>query len=171
MAIATKSETVTAAPAKPKFPIIKPGDVKHDPGQYFRRVLIRLPAPGADETAIKHSDIHENPGVLWTSVQKDRHVPLRRFDEVRIIAHDESWIINSALVTEADDKKVVFSKYATVELTVPTETWSDGEASISYEGGMRFTVRNKAGAILSQGFDKLEIARNEYLRTQPRKIA
>ena len=107
MATAIKDAPVTVT--APRFPTIKPEHVKHDPSQYFRRVLIKLPKPvGDDETAIKPVDLHERPGELWSSVQKDRHAPLRRFDEVRIIAHDESWIINSALVTEADDKKVVF---------------------------------------------------------------
>jgi hypothetical protein len=165
-------EVEKVAPAKPKFPMIRPQDIQIDPGLVFRRIEIRLPKPGPNEKEIRPVDFHERPTELWSKVQADRNKPLRRFDEVRIIGCNEDWIINNALVLEADDKKVTFGKYVTIELDGPDQTWHDDDVTIAYEGGMKFTVRNKqTNAVLLSGFDKLEIAQSEYHRSLGKRVA
>jgi hypothetical protein len=167
-----KDEAEKVAPTKPRFPLIKPQHVEIDAGLFFRRVQIKLPKPVGEETAIKPVDLHEYPTELWSKVQMDRNKPLRRFDEVRIIAHDESWIINNALVMDADDKKVQFAKYVTIELAVPDQVWSDDDVTIAYDGAMKYVVRSKrTGAVLMSGFDKLEIAQSEYIRSLGKRVA
>ena len=165
-------EVEKVAATKPRFPLIRPSCIEIDSGLYFRRVQIKLPAPVGEEVAIRPIDLHERPAELWGKVMADRNKPLIRFDECRIVAADESWILPSALVLQADYERVVFHKFSAIELDVPDATWSDETVRIAFEGGMKFVVRSKqTGAILLSGFDKLEVAQSEYYRSQGKKVA
>jgi hypothetical protein len=162
----------------PRFPAIKARNIFIDAGLYFRRVLIKLPQPGTGEVGIRPLDLFEHSGAsdaagpgLWTTVQADRNVPLRKLDDVRVMAHDESWYIDSTIV-EADDKIVKFKKAPVIELAVPGQMWADDVVEIFFDGAQKYTVRNKAsGAVLMYGYEKLELAKAAYMQSLPKRHA
>src|SRR5262245_38659822 len=166
--MATK-EAQAAVPAvkPPKYPTIRPTDVMLDPGQVFRRVMVKLPKPMPNELEIKPLDIFEQPS-LWTSIQSSRNSPVMVLDDVRIVASDASWYIDTTVIA-IDDKTVQFRKAPVTELPTPTQNWQDENVTIVFEGQQKFVTRNKAtGAIVASGHTSLEIAKNEYMKNSPR---
>jgi hypothetical protein len=175
---ATPPVTNPVAPSKPKFPAIKAKNIFIDAGLYFRRVLIRLPKPSPGETEIRAIDLFEHSGAsdaagpgLWTVVQADRNTPLRKLDDVRVLAHDESWFVDTKILY-ADDKRVTFAKGPVVEMPVPDQMWADDTVEIFFDGAMKYVVKNKAsGAVMMHGFERLELAKAEWQKTQPKRVA
>src|SRR5262245_21795527 len=170
MAKETPEAVAVPAVKPPRYPQLKPQHVHLDPGQFFRRALIKLPKAASNEIEIKPLDIFEQPS-LWAAVQSSRNSPLMKMDDIRIMAPDEAWYIDTT-VLEADDKVVKFKKAPVTELSVPSQNWQDDHVTIVYEGAQKFVTRNKAtGAIVASGHTSIEIAKNEYLRNQPKRVA
>jgi hypothetical protein len=84
------------ARAETDLPAIKPESVDIEATLYSRSAHVRLPA------GITPQDVHDWPQ-LWAEVQATNKA-LRRFDRVRLIAHDEAFLIPDAIVTGADTK-------------------------------------------------------------------
>jgi hypothetical protein len=172
--MATKEQqpaAVATPAAKPmKYPQLKPQHVMLDPGQYFRRALIKLPKPMPGELEINPIDIFEQPN-LWTAIQASRNSPLMKLDDVRIVGADEGWFIDTTIV-EADDKVVKFKKAPVTELPAPFQSWQDEHVTIVYEGAQKFVTRNKAtNAVVASGHTSIDAAKSEYLKNQPKRVA
>jgi hypothetical protein len=73
------------ARAETDLPAIKPESVDIEATLYSRSAHVRLPA------GITPQDVHDWPQ-LWAEVQATNKA-LRRFDRVRLIAHDEAFLI------------------------------------------------------------------------------
>ena len=148
-----------ASPSERTIPPIKASNVHADPSQYFRRIEVRVPA------GVTVQDLHDYPEKLWSAVQDHPNTALRRFDEVRVIAHDESWMIADAIVTDADTKRVVLDFKRIVQLGGRHETFEDDKFRIFFDGPDGFVVERKADHVrMLKGFATVEQAKSEMFK-------
>jgi hypothetical protein len=148
----------------PELPKIKVTAVDADPTQYGRTMHVKAPA------GINPVDLHEHGASIWTLVQ-DSVKSLKRFDNVRIIAEDESWMVPDAVVVDADAKSVRLDFKRIVTLSTPSETAQDDHHRIYFDGPDRFVVARKSdGVVLLKGFANIDVAKAEMLKLYARKV-
>ena len=116
-------------------PKIPPLAVKRQhEGQCWSEVVVRLPKDATFQDL--------NDPTIWSQVQGNRQVSLRRLDRVHLLAWDESWIA-SAIVTGASDMGVVLTKPVRTDLPPRSETlFEDPLYKVTWEGS-GFGVRRK----------------------------
>ena len=137
-------------------------------GFRWRVAEVRLPL------GVIVQDLHDYAHVLWKNIQGDRNKVLRRFDTVRCISGNESFVIREALVIDADAEQVVLSIRPNDIIALPSrgETWEDKDVKIFFDGPAKFVVdRKNGGARLLSGYHTLEAARAAYYASQPKQVA
>lgn len=110
-----------------RAPEIDPSRVKvNSAGFVFRSMFVRLP-----ESFIA-DDLKES--APWKRVQANSHTALRRFDQVVIVAYDESWIAE-AVVAHADTAGVVLGKPRLTSFPMRTEQlYRDDKYAVEFVG-------------------------------------
>lgn len=141
-AVAT-AQTPDAAPP-PAPPVeIEPRDVQiNTEGFAWRTWLVRLPK------GIVAGDLGATD--LFKKVQSNPATAMRKYDEVRLIANDESWLAD-ATVSHADNTTVVLAKPKITQLPERTKPFlSDGTYSVAWVGNGYAVKRLSDGQQMSQ---------------------
>lgn len=142
-----------------EVPAIKPANVQIEAGLHGRAVQVRLPA------GVNAQDLHDWPARLWSAVQENSTKALRRFDDVRLIGHDETFLIPDAIVTDADGKSATLDFKRIVQLPNRNETFEDENYRIYFDGPDRFVIDRKSDRErLLTGFANVEQAKAEMHR-------
>lgn len=114
-----------------KIPRIRRRDVRRNTeGNFcFSEWFIRLP------DGLVFQDINDAQGEIWKDVQTAGGTALRRFDNVRMVAADESWLADG-IVADANIDKVVFAGLKRVQLVARIETFvtNDGRYRAEWAG-------------------------------------
>jgi hypothetical protein len=134
-------------------------------GFAFNSAQVRLP-----EWADTADKLRAHPGA-WSPVQNNPNTALSRLDELRLIAHDESWVAY-AIVEDADRTSVKLAISKVIALEAKSAKWSDGTNEIRWADGGYRIYRVRDGVVISpMSFQTIDAARLELSRvTSPGKI-
>jgi hypothetical protein len=149
--------------AKPKKILIEPANVNREANRWNCRVLVRCPK------GVIQDDLRD-PGV-WHKVQQNQHVSLRKFDELLIVAFDESWYIR-ALVVRASNKEAQLSiERASTFCEIREGFYSDGEFRAEWCGSGYQVVRLRDGQPMSSGHATEDAAIAAIRALRPHRVA
>lgn len=162
-----KNEIAAPGSAERKIQPVKISNVKIDAGQYRRNVVVRLPA------GITAQDIHDYPNELFRLVQESPVSALARFDSVLLIADDETWCIDGAIVTDAGPTSVSLSFKSIITMPTRSASFEDEKYRVFFDGGDGFVVDRKLdGVRMLKGFQTLDSAKSEMFKAlYPKRAA
>ena len=160
-------EIAKAEATQRKITPIKQSAVKIDAQQYRRNVVVRLP------TGITAQDVHDYPKELWRVAQESPATALQRFDSVLLIAADETWCVDNAIVTDADPQGVTLSFKSVTTLPARSASFEDDKYKVFFDGADGFVVDRKIdGVRLLKGFQTLQAAISDMHRAlYPKRVA
>ena len=152
-----------AADAPRKAPEIDPNNVTvNSTGASFQSYFVRAPS------GLIADDLKE-PGI-WRKVQNSPRVSLRKFDDLRIIAFDETWVAD-AIVAEADSTQVVLAKPRITQIPPrTTNLFQDDRYRIKWQG-VGYVVERKAdGHRMTEPVHSVALAERDLRNLYPRIV-
>jgi hypothetical protein len=160
---ATTESDKAAIPPDRKAPVIDPAFVVLNADSFaYRQFMVRLP-----EGAI--ADDLKEPS-LWTRVQANRNVALRKHDHLYIVAFDESWAAD-AVVVQANAELAVISKPRIIRFAERLKPlYSDGTYTVAWYGNGFAVKRLADGARMTQIVANEALAERDLGRLYPRPL-
>jgi hypothetical protein len=163
MATATAKKSSTPETDAAPIPEVLPENVKIEPKQHNRHILVHLP-----EGAV--GDDVRNPK-LWRKLQATRTNALIKYDELLILTHDESQYVR-AIVTHATHSEAFVSiEKAGTFRTVSNQLYSDGRFRVHFTGGAYVVQRISDGVIVDgTGYSTEQQAIKAIERLYPTRV-
>ena len=159
----TSEKAANEGLTKPKKILIAPENINREANRWNCRVLVRCPK------GVIQDDLRDP--TIWHKVQQNQHVSLRKFDELLIVAFDESWYIR-ALVVRANNREAQLSiERASTFCEVSQGVHSDGEFRVEWAGSSYSVIRLRDGQIMNSGHASEEIAIASMRALHPRRVA
>jgi hypothetical protein len=130
-------------------------------GMCFREWVIRLP-----EMAI-FADLNEPR--IWARVQATKRTAVAKHDRVRIVAHDESWCVET-IVAGATREGVTLSKMTRYDLDPRTEILAgDDKYQIRWTNGAYRVQRRSDGQFMTNGVQTQQQAERDLRNLYPQQ--
>jgi len=161
---ATKAEVRRPAlPSERNLPTVDPAFVALNADSFaYRQFMVRLP-----EGTI--ADDLKEPS-LWSRVQANRNVALRKHDHLYIVAFDESWAAD-AVVVQANADVAVLSKPRLMRFAERLRPlYSDGVYTVAWYGNGYAVKRLADGTRMTQIVANEALAERDLGRLYPRPL-
>jgi hypothetical protein len=152
-----------AIPPDRKLPVIDPAFVVLNADSFaYRQFMVRLP-----EGAI--ADDLKEP-LLWSRVQANRNVAMRKHDHLYIVAFDESWAAD-AVVVQANAEMAVISRPRLMRFAERLKPfYSDGIYAVAWYGNGYAVKRLADGTRMTQIVANEALAERDLGRLYPRPL-
>ena len=158
-----KVETEAANPNERKLPLVLPQCVgRNRGGTHWAEWHVRFPEGGiADD--LKESSI-------WRKTQDNPLTAMRRFDEVRILAFDASWVAY-AIVAHATGNAVILGKPRIVQLPEARENlFQDETYAVRFVGHGYAVFRKRDGQEMAPAVHSAAAAQSVLINLYPRPV-
>ena len=145
-------------------PPVQKGSVRRNrAGSVYCEWDVRFPEFGI-------ADDLKEPGI-WRKVQDDINTALKRFDEVRILAFDASWVAY-AIVAHASQTEVLLAVRGITSLPEARENlYQDDKYRVEFDGWGYVVVRKGDGQKMSDSLVNPALAQQAVINLYPKRVA
>ena len=157
------ADTEPANPSGRELPLVRPECVQRNrPGSVFCEWHCRFPEGGI-------ADDLKEPGI-WRRVQDNAATAFKRFDEVRIIAFDASWVAH-CVVAHATGNAVILAVRGITKLPEQQENlFQDDIYAVVFVGNGYAVVRKRDGQQVVEPVHSADAARGRLLNLYPQQV-